>query len=103
VQCNSCWNRNGNAYQWLSWGSSTAYISTCHSYCPNDADRGYDNAYPGQYISVYGNNYCAQCNLACSICADVQGGLVCSVCVSTAYLIQNYALCTSTFQNDPYC
>lgn len=105
VYCQSCWDLNGAAYRWLAWGSASNYIDTCHNYCPNDADNGYNNLYPGTYIISSSPYYpfCGQCNTTCSVCANNQGGQVCTVCVSNAALLQNYALCTQTFPNDPYC
>jgi hypothetical protein len=105
TSCQSCWSNNGRAYQWLAWGSATSYINTCDTVCPNDWQNGYSNAYPGQYIvsTVNYSPYCAQCNTSCSVCANDQGGQVCTVCVSNAALLSNYALCTQKFPNDPYC
>ena len=97
TSCTGCWNRNGNAYRWLAWNSPTQYIDTCHTYCPNDAERGYDNAAAGQYFQTAGSTLCSMCNTSCSTCADGWGGQRCSYCVSSAALIMNYDLCRSTF------
>lgn len=51
TDCQSCGSLTANGFRWLDWGSDTVFIDTCDTYCPNDADRNYDNAYPGQYIS----------------------------------------------------
>lgn len=96
TSCQSCSNKTVNAYQWLAWGSSTSYINTCDTRCPNDVDRGYDNLYPGQYISSTASRLCALCNTSCSVCTDFAASN-CSVCVSTSALIMNYDLCMNAF------
>lgn len=47
-------------------------------------------------------NVCYLCHERCLVCTD-QYYTTCSVCTYFAALVQNNALCTSTFPNDPYC
>ncbi len=97
TSCSGCWNRNGNSYQWLLWGSSNIYIYTCNSYCPGAAERYYENDFPGQYFQTAGSTLSSQCNTTCSTCANGWSGQRCTTCVATAALIMNYDLCMSTF------
>lgn len=95
--CQSCRHDTSRAYLWLNWPDTGYQI--CYTYCP----RRTDNAYKGMYIAATGDLTCSWCSALCSWCADLNAGGYCYTCITSAYLIDNYAECTATFPYDSYC
>ena len=95
TSCDSCFQTYHNAYKWLSYPDIT--YRRCDTYC---RDRTVDNLYRGQYIKTTNDPNCYWCNTTCSKCEDLNGGNYCRTCITTAYLLASYSLCTSTFPQD---